>query len=137
MKIRNDFVTNSSSSSYIIALKEVHNNSDSPIDKLNSMSQALLDNTDHYETGCAEYFNTVEEAEAYLNERYYDDFKIEDALEKWGGGQQYTRDDLERLVKEGYVIAIKEVSYHDELVRDMIDLLDETSNYFILINNFE
>lgn len=137
MKIRNDFVTNSSSSSYIIAYKDVHNDSESTIDKLNNISKVLLDNTDHYETGCAEYFNSIEEVEAYLKDRYYDDFKLEDALETWGGGQRYTREELEQMIKDGYVIAIKEVSYHDELVRDMIDLLDETSNYFTLINSFE
>lgn len=138
MKVRNDFVTNSSSSSYIIAYKDVHSGSDMPIDRLNEMAQALLDNTDHYETECAEYFHSVKEIEDYFSDRYCDNTTIDDLLECWDNNQaRYTREDVEKFFEDGYVIAVKDVSYHDELVRKMIDLLNETNDYFVLINNFE
>lgn len=140
MKIRNDFVTNSSSSNYVIAFKNEMNNGDSTFDRLNRISQTLLDHCDYYETESAEYFKSIDSLLGYLHDRFYDDFTLDDLLDNYYCGDnrhKYTVDDLKNYLENGYVIAIKKVSYYDELTKDLIYLFNETNDHFVLLNNFE
>lgn len=69
MKIRSDFVTNSSSSSYVIAYKGL----DTPhpsIKSLNKMIEIVLFSDGGYETTRGEKVRTIDELDSYMVDTY-------------------------------------------------------------------
>ena len=79
MKIRSDFVTNSSSSSYVIAYKGL----DTPhpsIKSLNKMIEIVLFSDGGYETTRGEKVRTIDELDSICRYLWYSDLNTIDKL---------------------------------------------------------
>lgn len=116
MKIRNDFVTNSSSSSYIIAYKEGYDEIDE-----------LLNRENYCETTSADRFHNMAELDDYLNEHWS---TFRDLFD----GCKYSGDDISKMIQDGYSIAIKEVGYADEDIVDEMSCIEKRNNNLIILN---
>lgn len=128
MKLRVDFVTNSSSSSYLLAYKP---NSDHKNEKffelLEYLMYAVLDSDGDYgDTESAEYFKTKEEFDEYVIDYYgcSSDMSIEELLEEDMIDNDYYNDCLRAFEDDGCLIR-KRVGYGDYAVNDIIKKMEE------------
>lgn len=144
MKIRTDFVTNSSSSSYIIAYKEDGGFDDETMQKYPCLAvwpeliRSVLEYSDYCDTEEAVVYNSVEEYETKLLEEWGFDRRnqkkrtIKEILSdfEWLCGEY---DVIGNYLQKGYTVAQKEVSYHDENLRHEIDILSKNNPNFIVV----
>lgn len=137
MKIRNDFVTNSSSSSYVIAFKGLPNIDEETIEKYPFLAQyqkivkkAIFDDGGSYETGETEVFeNRID-----LQEHLADEYGYNQTFKEVCKEDDYVRDlynECKKYLDDGYKILTKRVGYGD--YRE--DLFNEIeSDDFIIIS---
>jgi hypothetical protein len=111
LKVRNDFVTNSSSSSFVIAVKEDSLSHDALI-VLNEILKSSWD-----ETGEARELNLNDKDELYL-------LNNED-LEK-----------VKELIKDNWKVYEKNVSYDEQSLSNMLHNLEEKLEGFQIISDY-
>lgn len=105
MKIRHGFVTNSSSSSFIVALK------DAPNASFEAVIHALEYATNDDNTSPGEVIRTVDELTAY----YLDGYSV-NSVEELNDGDTYCAHQyrkLKALIEKGYVVVAKYIDYSD------------------------
>ena len=145
MKVRSDFVTNSSSSSFVIAFKETMIDEDTlakyPFLKfLSEMPQLIFNATGGYETEEAAIFNSKEEVDKYIiNEYGFGNYNtVEKILEAEEGSSM--SDEYNACIEylnKGYSCAIKRISYSDGSLVDIMRKFADGNDNFIIVEEEE
>lgn len=136
MKIRSDFVTNSSSSSYVIAYKGL----DTPhpsIKSLNKMIEIVLFSDGGYETTRGEKVRTIDELDSYMVDTYgYSDLNTIDKLLSADSYTKKIHTECVKALNEGYTILFKDVGYSDETLSALLhDIANEDIGVKILFSD--
>lgn len=136
MKIRFDFVTNSSSSSYVLAYKGL----DTPhpsIKSLNKMIEIVLFSDGGYETTRGEKVRTMDELDSYMVDTYgYSDLNTIDKLLAADSYAKKIHTKCVKALNEGYTILFKDVGYSDETLSALLhDIANENIGVKILFSD--
>lgn len=140
MKVRLDFVTNSSSSSYLIAFKDSNIFDEETLNKYPFLKlfpntiETIMDMESGYDTTAAYVYETKEDYEQYLLECYgwRETKTIEDLIKN----DSYVRNRYEKAIEylnKGYKIAEKDIGYDDESLVKIIKDLTNNNDYFVLL----
>lgn len=137
MKIRSDFVTNSSSSSYVIAYKGL----DTPhpsIKSLNKMIEIVLFSDGGYETTRGEKVRTIDELDSYMVDTYgYSDLNTIDKLLAADSYAKKIHTECVKALNDGYTILFKDVGYSDDTLSALLhDIANEDIGVKILFSDF-
>lgn len=142
MKVRSDFVTNSSSSSFVIAYKELPEIDKGILEKhpFLAMANKVIDFILHFEgyygeTSAAHIFHNKEEYVNYLID-YYSWGKPRKMLDKFLEENPELKERYDKVVKyikDGYIVAEKSVGYADDGTQEILRLLAKNNDDFIII----
>lgn len=134
MKIRNDFVTNSSSSSYIIAF---NNDEAHQADKAyKRMIDALNDCENYDETNKGEIIIGKEAWDGYFLWHYgWGQDSIEKLLEDEGEYLSNKYNAISEKISHGFAILVKSIDYGDEGLSNFITLLGDNNDDFIILED--
>lgn len=137
MKIRSDFVTNSSSSSYVLAYKGL----DTPhpsIKSLNKMIEIVLFSDGGYETTRGEKVRTIDELDSYMVDTYgYSDLNTIDKLLAADSYAKKIHTECVKALNDGYTILFKDIGYSDETLSALLhDIANEDIGVKILFSDF-
>jgi hypothetical protein len=141
MKVRRDFVTNSSSSSYVIAYRNLPEFDDETLAKYpflknyGKMIEKVLFAAGDNDTTEGEVARTKEEYDKWFLDRYsWKNFTIEELLEddRWLKAR-YNK--AVEYLEKGFNILSKDVDYNDEYCANMLDELAKDEDNFVILED--
>lgn len=134
MKIRNDYVTNSSSSSYVIAFNNDESHQANMAYK--RMIDAFVNCEDYDETRKGKIITGKEAWNEYFLDYYgWGQDSIEELLEDEGKHLSDKYNIISEKVSQGFALIVKSVSNSDEGMHNFISLLGEDNDDFIILED--
>jgi len=141
MKFRMSFVTNSSSSSYVIAYKNIPEIDKETIDKYpflknyNSMiEKVLFTASDRTDTNAGKKITTINELDEYLVNEW--GWKDCNTIEKILADDTYLKENYDEYIKsmeKGYCLLFKRVDHSDDYFDGLINNLTYDNDDFIIL----
>lgn len=133
MKIRRDFVTNSSSSSYVISYNSIPEFDSETVSKypcikiLQPLIKALVACESEHDTDAGEWVTTVEELDKYLVDKY--GWSSHETIEALIKDDEISEEYYTTCIKEiesGHSLIFKDIGYSDVALVRLYEMLDQT-----------